>query len=380
MTIVKKIEIALETLGGVASLNDIYKAFKMIDFNTNNIPNSSIRARIYENCKVLDAYKGNDLFGSVYGRGEGIFSLKSFFKSEDDAKFVFELKEERINFWNKFNKKKQKNNKVFISNKLYKKLGIHNGERGVYRDLKKTRKNNFIDGFTLSVLNTGKIYNDLISENHLLYHYPTTSQRTTDTGEINSLKNADKYNLPIFIILSLENKSNLKEIKFGNVKKCNDNQKMVLIEFSKNKKIILSTKYDELEENNEDEDALPLFDKTRLKKKNNSNTRGNNQPKFRSDVFNYYKNRCAVCDLDMFLDAAHIIPIEKKGVDHKKNGLILCKNHHKAFDDNFFKINPETLKIDFLIGQHDLRINKINIKHLENKPAKKYLEWRYRNY
>ena len=23
---------------------------------------------------------------------------------------------------------------------------------------------------------------------------------------------------------------------------------------------------------------------------------------------------------------------------------------------------------------------KINIKHLENKPAKKYLEWRYRNY
>ena len=380
MTIVEKIQIVLQTLGGVAKLNDIYKGFKIVNHDSNNVPNSSIRGRIYENCKVLDAFKGNDIFGSVYGRGAGVFCLKSFFKSEDDAKFIFELKEERINFWKKLRKKKQKDNKILISNKLYKKLGIHKGERGVYRDLKKTRKNNFIDGLTLSVLNTGKIYNDLISDDHLLYHYPATLQKTTDSGEINSLKNSEKYNLPIFVILSLENKSNLKEIKLGYVKQYNDKQKIVLVEFSKEKKMILSTKYDELEGKNEDENDLPLFDKTRLKKKNNSNNRGNNQPKFRSDVFNYYKNECAVCDFDLFLDAAHIIPVERSGVDHKKNGLILCKNHHKAFDDNFFKINPETLKLVFLIDKKDLRINKIDIKHLKNKPAHKYIEWRYKNY
>ena len=379
MTIVEKIKVSLEMLGGVASLKDIYLVFKQINKDGSKVPQSSIRGRIYENCKTLDRYKGEDLFGSVYGKGEGVFSLRKFFTSDLDAKFIYELKKSQIELWNKSVKKKTSGNKVIISTE-YKELNIHKGERGIYRDVKNTRLSIHEDGLTLSVLDTGKIYDDVLTDTHLEYHYPATSQKTTDIGEINSLKAAEKYNLPIFVVLGLEKDSSKKELRFGYVKNHNDQQKMILIEFVNDKKLILSPKFEEVFEVNENEDELPLFDTNRKKGKGYSKRRENNQPKFRSDVFNYYNNECAVCGINLFLDAAHIIPVKNRGIDHKKNGIILCKNHHTAFDDNLFKILPNNFKIEFIEDQSNLRIKKTDIKHLKNKPAKKYLEWRYKNY
>ena len=106
MTIVEKLKLSLEMLGGVANLNDIYTVFKKVDKDSIKTPQSSIRARIYENCKTLDAYNGEDLFRSIYGRGEGVFSLTSFFNNDNDAKFIYELKKERIKIWQKLRKKK----------------------------------------------------------------------------------------------------------------------------------------------------------------------------------------------------------------------------------------------------------------------------------
>ena len=94
-------------LGGVGSLNDIYKVYKKIDQQSALTPKSSIRARIYENCTTLDAFNGEDLLRSIYGRGEGIFSLKDFFdeilenlnntkenykKSNDEKNYLTEIK------------------------------------------------------------------------------------------------------------------------------------------------------------------------------------------------------------------------------------------------------------------------------------------------
>ena len=118
-----------------------------------------------------------------------------------------------------------------------------------------------------------------------------------------------------------------------------------------------------------DESQDQLFASGRERKKRMSSSRGNNQPKFNSDVFNYYQNQCAVCNIKYFLDAAHIVPVKDKGSDNKRNGLILCKNHHKAFDDNYIKINPTSLKIEISnnYNKKTLRINKENLKHLNNK-------------
>ena len=150
MTIVEKLKLSLEMLGGVATLNDIYKVFKKIDKDSIKTPQSSIRARIYENCKTLDAYNGEDLFRSIYGRGEGVFSLTNYFHNDEDAKFIYELKN-RIDIWEKLKKKKSRNSEVIVSNKLIKKLKIHKGERGIYRDVTNTRKSIFNNGLALSV-------------------------------------------------------------------------------------------------------------------------------------------------------------------------------------------------------------------------------------
>jgi len=379
MTIVEKLKLSLKMLGGVGSLNDIYKVYKKIDQQSTLTPKSSIRARIYENCTTLDAFNGEDLFRSIYGRGEGIFSLKDFFAKDEDAKFIYTLKNERIDFWKKLKGKKTRENKVIITNKLSQKLKIHKGERGIYRDVSNTRRSIFQNGLALSVLNTGKIYEDILTETHLEYHYPSTTQTSTDIGEINSLIEVEKYNVPIFIVLGIENNSSKKELCLGYIKNHNDIQKTILIKFAHGDELILSPLYETFIDSITNETGLPLFEK-RNKKNSLSKIRANNQPKFRSDVFKYYENECAVCGLNLFLDAAHIIPVEKNGTDNKENGLILCKNHHKAFDDNLFKINPNSLNIEFKISKSTLRIFRGNLNHLKNKPAKKYLNWRYEKY
>ena len=266
MTIVEKLKLSLEMLGGVATLTDIYKVFKKIDKDSIKTPQSSIRARIYENCKTLDAYNGEDLFRSIYGRGEGVFSLTNYFHNDEDAKFIYELKKERIDIWEKLKRKKSRNNEVIVSNKLIKKLKIHKGERGIYRDVTNTRKSIFNNGLALSVLNTGKIYDDLLTNSHLEYHFPTTTQKTTDLGEINSLKEAEKYNLPIFIVLGVNTEASKKELQLGYIKNHNDQQKTILIEFYYNQELILTPKYDSYIDNYINEDDLPLFQKRKKKK------------------------------------------------------------------------------------------------------------------
>ena len=74
-----------------------------------------------------------------------------------------------------------------------------------------------------------------------------------------------------------------------------------------------------------------LFFEKRNKKNSLSKIRANNQPKFRSDVFKYYENECAVCGLNLFLDAAHIIPVEKNGTDNKENGLNILQKSSQSF-------------------------------------------------
>ena len=61
----------------------------------------------------------------------------------------------------------------------------------------------------------------------------------------------------------LEKDSSKKELRFGYVKNHNDQQKMILIEFVKDKKLILSPKFEEVIEANDNEDELPLFDTNR---------------------------------------------------------------------------------------------------------------------
>lgn len=60
-----------------------------------------------------------------------------------------------------------------------------------------------------------------------------------------------------------------------------------------------------------------------------------------------YDYRCAVCgnghagDKTWEVDAAHIVPRGLKGADDARNGLVLCKSHHWAFDQGLFGVRPD---------------------------------------
>ncbi len=106
------------------------------------------------------------------------------------------------------------------------------------------------------------------------------------------------------------------------------------------------------------------------------------QQRFKFQVFKRYGPRCAVCGLQILalLQAAHIVPKERQGADDPRNGLVLCANHHLAFDTNLFAIEPDSLRICYQQANIDARALQIiygDLSHLVSKPHKDAIVWRY---
>jgi putative restriction endonuclease len=63
---------------------------------------------------------------------------------------------------------------------------------------------------------------------------------------------------------------------------------------------------------------------------------------FGEDVWRVYEGRCAVCGIQAEItEAAHIVPVKDGGPDDVRNGVQLCRNHHKAFDNGLFVIGED---------------------------------------
>ena len=156
MTILDRVIISLKSLGGVAKLKDIYSIYKKISKpeEISKTFDRSIQARIEENSESSDAFKGKDIFRTLYGKGKGVWYLKDKFKNIEEAKFIYEFKEKNLELWEEISKKKIHSNEY-----LREVIKIHRGERGIYRDLSQTKKLSFNDGICLSILDTaGKTF------------------------------------------------------------------------------------------------------------------------------------------------------------------------------------------------------------------------------
>jgi predicted restriction endonuclease len=104
--------------------------------------------------------------------------------------------------------------------------------------------------------------------------------------------------------------------------------------------------------------------------------------RFQFDVFRRYGAICAVCGLDVskVLEAAHIVPDAENGTDDPRNGLVLCRNHHRAYDCGLFEIEPETLVLHYTlehVSATSLAISRTNLQHLSRKPHTDALQWRW---
>ena len=80
-----------------------------------------------------------------------------------------------------------------------------------------------------------------------------------------------------------------------------------------------------------------------------SSTRLVRSAKFSSEVVAAYNKRCAMCGLNLGLvSGAHILPVaatDNVQFDAVWNGLCLCDNHHRAFDNHYVHVDPETYSI-----------------------------------
>ena len=75
------------------------------------------------------------------------------------------------------------------------------------------------------------------------------------------------------------------------------------------------------------------------------NFKNKRDPNFRTEVLRAYEYRCAVCNLNAYIDtslillqAAHIRWFQFFGPNNVTNGLALCANHHHLFDKGAFTI------------------------------------------
>lgn len=99
------------------------------------------------------------------------------------------------------------------------------------------------------------------------------------------------------------------------------------------------------------------------------------------DVKMLYENTCQVCnkrirkaDGNYYSEAHHIQPYNKKhrGDDVIGNLIVLCSNCHTQFDDLYYAIDPQTLKVNAKFVDDENHLRSINLKH---ELGGKYLEY-----
>lgn len=72
--------------------------------------------------------------------------------------------------------------------------------------------------------------------------------------------------------------------------------------------------------------------------------------RFRNNVLQAYRKKCAICRCaeEKILEAAHIIAVSVGGSDDINNGICLCANHHKMLDNDLIAIDYENCQLGFV--------------------------------
>jgi putative restriction endonuclease len=252
-------------------------------------------------------------------------------------------------------------------------LGIFGGVQGIWVDKARTgqiTKNG--DGKTVAVLHTGTTYADNLSDECVIYHYPKTKRPPSrDASEVNATKAAGRLGIPFFVITCPTPNSQVRDVKLGWVETWDDRTQTFLITFGQN-----PPPTDQIEK--ADEQPFELIEKQTTKKRESKARTGQQRFKFR--VFLRYGPECATCGLAVLdlLDAAHIRSKQSDGSDDPRNGLVLCANHHRAFDAGLYAIDPLSHTIKYRsngLNKEMLEIAFDSICHLNKYPHQDALTW-----
>jgi hypothetical protein len=251
-------------------------------------------------------------------------------------------------------------------------LAVYGGAQGIWVDKERTAAlSDDGHGVTVSVLHTGRHYPDDLSDDGVIYHYPTTRRPAgRDAAEIQATKNASDFDLPIFVILPGKDSVNRRSVRLGWVVDFDDESRQFLILFGTEKPIYRRPV--------EEESPFELVSSTPARQTTTKVRRG--QQRFRFQVLAQYGCKCAVCTIThlSLIKAAHIRGKAHNGSDDWRNGLPLCSTHHDAFDAHLFAINPDTLEIDTMPGitPDAIGITTAILAVLHHKPHVEALIWR----
>jgi putative restriction endonuclease len=250
-------------------------------------------------------------------------------------------------------------------------LGMYGGAQGIYRDSKNTAElTEDGSGVTVSILHTGRHYDDDMGLHELLYHYPKTDRPPSmDQGEIQATKNAGLLGLPIFVI---SNEGKLRQVRIGFVEDWDDAAEIFLISLQERWAVPQKV----------DGEAVNAFELTAVSETKLALTASRpNQAKFRFSVLKRYGHKCAVCHIKVtdVLAAAHIRDKRHYGSDDPRNGIVLCQTHHTAFDKHLFGIDPSTyeIKMSEETDPDDLGITEFQLTMERGVPHQDALAWRW---
>lgn len=229
---------------------------------------------------------------------------------------------------------------------------------------------------TLSILTTGTSYDDVMAEDSLTYKYPRTGQPRQDENEIESMKSAMHNKVPIFVIIGNKRDGKTRKLKLGLVRDYDTEEETFLVDLFDHWPESDDLTYETQEEQ---EENFNPYDKSTKKIKVETTARPG-QTRFKFNVLKRYGSVCAVCGVKLkpILEAAHIVPKSKNGSDKSPNGLIMCANHHRMFDNHLFTIDPK-LQLMFRDGYDgkNLMITVKDLSHLPKKPHVDALKIRY---
>jgi putative restriction endonuclease len=81
---------------------------------------------------------------------------------------------------------------------------------------------------------------------------------------------------------------------------------------------------------------------------------------FRERVLDAYRNRCAMCGIQLrLLEGAHILPVaEPASTDETANGVALCALHHRAYDRSLVTFDPE-----YHVHVNEERVEELRMPH-----------------
>lgn len=259
---------------------------------------------------------------------------------------------------------------------LLRELGVYGGAQGCWVDKERTKQVS-PGGVTVGLLHTGVTYADDLSDDGVLYHYPTTRRQSgRDAAEVEATKEAARLKLPVFVVTKPSVSANTRDIHLGWVEGWDDDARMFLVSFGESQPPLII-------ESDEEEAPFELEDRS-PQRRTTSRTSRSGQRRFRLRALKYYGVQCAVCTIThpSMLDAAHIRPKTKRGSDDPRNGLVLCPTHHRAFDDHLYGIEPSTLRIAFRDADTSykaLGVSRKDLSHLPRKPHRTALDWAWKH-